>query len=261
MPCRINHRRAWTARMILEAALHEHPCFFITLTYDQKHLPSDGSLRPRDFQLFFKRLRGLLDYGSLPTFRYFGVGEYGDRSFRPHYHAIIFGFSGDTTLFADAWTLGLVDVGDASPQSIAYVAGYTTKKMTKKDDPRLLRNGKNLHPEFIRMSRRPGIGYYAARALAAQLNSRAGVNHLFEIKGAFREIRFGGKRFPVDRYMRSLVLNMSGHSSDRLALDAHCANLNSILDKGSPSLIEARKRGAAVRSEFQQSLTKGRKLL
>lgn len=263
MPCRINKRRAWTARLILESAMTELPSYFVSLTYAPEFLPENGSLRPKDLTLFLKRVRSRLEYEGHPNFRYFACGEYGDISQRPHYHVLFFGLA-DVQLVSDCWhdpatgrSLGIVDVGDCSPQSIAYVAGYTTKKMTSKDDIRL--NGR--HPEFIRCSRRPGIGYEAARELARQMTSKAGCSHLIKTNGVFREIRYGGKRLPLDRYMRDLILNMAGISRDRIGYASHAHALNSILDKGPVSLIEARKRGSAVRSEFQNSLRKGRKLL
>ena len=60
--------------------------FFITLTYDDAHLPYNQSLSVRDFQLFMKRLRK--EFGS--GVRFFHCGEYGEKTGRPHYHAILF---------------------------------------------------------------------------------------------------------------------------------------------------------------------------
>lgn len=49
------------------------------------------TLRKRHYQLFFKRLRKW--YGK--PIRYFGTGEYGSKTQRPHYHFIIFGLKLD----------------------------------------------------------------------------------------------------------------------------------------------------------------------
>ena len=46
------------------------------------------SLRKRDFQLFMKRLRKKY---SDDRIRFYACGEYGSETFRPHYHAILFG--------------------------------------------------------------------------------------------------------------------------------------------------------------------------
>lgn len=96
--CRLDYSRQWANRCMLELKYHKD-AWFVTLTYDQAHVPmswySDPStgealqamtLRKRDFQLFIKRLRR-----SGQQVRYFAAGEYGDKHLRPHYHAILFG--------------------------------------------------------------------------------------------------------------------------------------------------------------------------
>lgn len=54
--CRLERSRQWAMRCVHEASLHEDNCF-VTLTYDNSHLPPGGSLLLRDWQLFIKRLR------------------------------------------------------------------------------------------------------------------------------------------------------------------------------------------------------------
>lgn len=123
-----------------EAQLHEENCF-LTLTYDDEHLPEDGSLDLRHFQLFMKRFRKRCGEGI----RFFHCGEYGSKHRRPHYHAIIFGYDFKdkkffkmvndyplyTSVFLDSiWELGYSTIGDVTFQSAAYVARYVTKKVT-----------------------------------------------------------------------------------------------------------------------------------
>lgn len=101
---------------------------FITLTYDNEHLPPYYSLRYTDFQKFMKRLRkGLKD----ERIKYLVSGEYGSRTHRPHYHAIIFGITSEKAQeVEDIWGLGKVDVGySVTPQTCQYVAQYTLKKV------------------------------------------------------------------------------------------------------------------------------------
>ncbi len=57
--CRLNHSRQWATRMVHEAYMHEHNSF-ITLTYDNEHLPEDGSLVRKHLTDFFKRFRLLM---------------------------------------------------------------------------------------------------------------------------------------------------------------------------------------------------------
>ena len=83
--CRLERSRQWAVRCIHEASLHEDNCF-ITLTYDDAHLPTDLSLNVSHFQKFMKRLRKRFGEGI----RFFHCGEYGENFGRPHYHACLF---------------------------------------------------------------------------------------------------------------------------------------------------------------------------
>lgn len=158
-----------------EAQLHRRNCF-ITLTYNDEHLPRPGSLVPGHLRDFFKRARHVLG-----PFRYFACGEYGDLNWRPHYHALLFGVDfpdrqpfkkrGDTIAYVSA-TLsrlwhhkGFCSVGEVTPQSAAYCARYALKKVGGEQaefyyselDPY---TGElvPIEPEFSRMSLKPGIG-------------------------------------------------------------------------------------------------------
>lgn len=174
LPCRINRRRIWAHRIQLEMAQYEENAF-VTLTYDPELVPRLSgpttetleTLAPRDLTLWLKRLREKM---APHRFRYFAVGEYGDETFRPHYHAILFGFGpcryGKTRkhnccsacdVVRDTWGKGIIELRTVDAGGAEYVAGYTTKKMTHADDPRLL----GRIPEFARMSRMPGIGVSA----------------------------------------------------------------------------------------------------
>ena len=138
--CRLEYSRQWAMRCYHEAQLHDQNCF-VTLTYDDEHLPEDWSLDLRHFQLFMKRLRKAHGEGI----RFYHAGEYGAKYGRPHYHAIIFGFDfadkiffkmrGDYPLFISAdlqslWEHGFSSIGSVTFDSAAYVARYITKKIT-----------------------------------------------------------------------------------------------------------------------------------
>ena len=92
--CRATRAREWALRCVNEASLHPRNSF-ITLTYSPEHVPWDGSLDVRHWQLFAKRLRK-----ELGPFRFLHCGEYGS-GFRPHYHACVFGldFAGDRRMY------------------------------------------------------------------------------------------------------------------------------------------------------------------
>lgn len=104
---------------------HERTAF-ITLTYDEKSCPL--VLQVRDLQLWYKRFRKAL--GANRPIRHFSAGEYGGRTERPHYHALVFGASEDDRLTIDrTWGMGRTQCLPVTPQRIAYVAGYTRKKV------------------------------------------------------------------------------------------------------------------------------------
>jgi hypothetical protein len=101
---------------------------FVTLTYDDDHLPNDEELKKNDLQRYFKRLRKRIN-GQM---KYYACGEYGERMNRPHYHAIIFGLSIlDKWIIDDAWRLGFVAVGTVTERSIKYVTNYIQKGLKK----------------------------------------------------------------------------------------------------------------------------------
>lgn len=150
-----------------------HDSSFITLTYDTKNLPGrdvfpSGNLCMRDVQLFMKRLRK--HFSDIPV-RFQGCGEYGETNARPHYHIILYnvGFAdkrrcgvgkrGDplysSVLLDTLWPMGRTVIGNVTFDSISYVCGYVTKKIT--GDAAEAHYGGRC-PEFPLGSRRPGIG-------------------------------------------------------------------------------------------------------
>lgn len=174
--CRIDKSRQWALRCHHEAQMHESNCF-VTLTYDDQHVPQDYSVKLRDWQLFMKRLRK--KYGN--GIRFLASGEYGGRFLRPHYHALIFGHdfkdkvlfrtnkSGDrcytSAELKELWPYGQHELGNVTFKSARYVAGYIMKKMTgTQADAHYTRvspiDGQTYRvaTEFCVMSRRPGLG-------------------------------------------------------------------------------------------------------
>lgn len=218
MPCRINRRRLWSWRMYLESLCHDESSF-VTLTYDDAHLPPGGTLQPVDFKNWLKRFRQALAPRRL---RFYGVGEYGDQTWRPHYHAILFGVGVfDLPLVERTWSdadgpIGMVHLGECSEATCQYVAGYVTKKMTRPDDPRL--NG--LHPEFSRSSNRPGIGAPAMVVIADRLHTDAGLDEMILRDGDVpHRLQVGRRSIPLGRYLRERLrvhMGMPEHVRQRI---------------------------------------------
>jgi len=180
LDCRCRHAQEWANRIMLEAQYHDKS-YFITLTYDDMHVPRirapDGeevlTLRPKDLQEFIKRLRWSQHYYHENKIRYYAVGEYGSTTHRPHYHIIVFGLvlddlkeigrnkSGtllhDSQTIRDLWQNGLTEVDEMTWEAAAYCARYTTKKLGKSETDFYKQHG--LVPELSRMSLKPAIGW------------------------------------------------------------------------------------------------------
>lgn len=202
LPCRLNRRRLWSHRLMLESYFHEESCF-VTLTYDQENLPHGNTLVPKHPQDWLKRLRR----NSSRKIRYFLVGEYGDDTQRAHYHAALFGVGySHSELIRQSWGKGHVHIGDLTEKSAAYIAGYVTKKMTSPDDPRL--NGR--YPEFARMSLKPGIGAASVAKLTEFVTSEHGSNDLIRTGDVPSQLRHGKKMYPLGRYLRRKIREYAG---------------------------------------------------
>lgn len=211
----MNHAQQWATRIVHEASLHDANSF-LTLTYADEKLPSDNGLSKREFQLFMKRLRKYLEPRSI---RFFGCGEYGGETHRPHYHLIVFGedFTSDRYVWSrnnrgdllyrspiveQIWDLGHIWIGSVTPESAGYVARYALKKSQSpaaEDYTRIdAESGEivSVEPEFLLMSRRPGIGSgwwdkYQSDAFPSDF------------------VIIGGRKLPVPAYYRRKLANGS----------------------------------------------------
>lgn len=113
----------WALRMCHENKYWEESCY-LTLTYDDEHLPINGNLQKRDVQLFLKRIRKDIEPRKI---KYFACGEYGEKFGRPHYHLIIFGLPATDTLFLKHWDKGFIKVANVGDKQFRYVCKYVTK--------------------------------------------------------------------------------------------------------------------------------------
>lgn len=161
--CLLERSRQWAMRGFHESMLYNSN-IFLTLTYSDKYLPDDLSLDVSHFQKFMKRLR---KHFTGQTIRFLHCGEYGEKYGRPHYHAILFNCDfadkecvrgGEYPLFQSEtlsriWGLGFAAFGGVTFDSIAYVARYVMKKAGAEAQP-----DDGRRPEYMTMSRRPGIG-------------------------------------------------------------------------------------------------------
>lgn len=200
----------WTGRILLEAQYQRFNSSFVTLTYDEKYLPDRGSLDTRDLAQFTNRLRARGKINAAGNLRFFAVGEYGTQTWRPHYHLSLFGIEPELeSEIKGCWDYGHVHVGEVSPESASYIAGYTTKKMTSVRDERILDTG--LHPEFNRMSRYPPLGAAGMeRAILPALMTRPGAIAIAERGDVPSSFKLHGRTWPVGKYWRTWLRKQIG---------------------------------------------------
>jgi hypothetical protein len=250
----------WCHRIMLESFLQKDNAF-VTLTYADDHLPkSSGSLatlNARDVQLWLKRLRKVVRSTRI---RYFLVGEYGDVTERPHYHAALFGFPAcayGRSMFSrvnsnccvacntirDTWKLGHVCVSGLGYESASYISGYVVKKLTRSDDVRL----KGRVPEFARMSSCPGIGRDALHEVGSEVLR-------YDVNGKLGDVptglRHGRRVLPLGRYLRRQLRVICGEAegAPQVTLDEMAEKVRPMYEAAS---LVAREAPAVVRKEVE----------
>lgn len=245
LPCTISKRRVWTHRLMLENNFHDS-AIFLTLTYADEHLPepfeikpfektrfkgsfAQHSVRPDHHKKFMKDLRSKT---GLPL-RFYGVGEYGDLTMRPHYHYALYGYprcTGGTayyngvfrpchctscTTIASVWRNGHIFSGDLELDSAQYIAGYVTKKLTDNSNYRQegytgLTNFEKLggrYPEFPRMSNKPGIAAQVSDIIYDKLQHF----WLLSPDEVPNILVHGSKILPMGRYLKDRIHAKMGH--------------------------------------------------
>lgn len=176
--CRLEKARDTAVRCVHEAQMYQNNSF-VTLTYSDEHL-KENRLEYSDFQGFVKKLRNhtfqnLLDrlfpelsqqtqrklwretpkqrrdelYGAIKI-SLLGTGEYGDKTKRKHWHALIFNWRPNdlvhkyytdrndqvfsSKILEDLWGFGITELGNLTFESASYCARYATKKLVHGQD-------------------------------------------------------------------------------------------------------------------------------
>lgn len=250
--CKLDRARMWSIRITHEAMLYDSNVF-ATFTYADADLPKSRSLEYEDFRSTMKRLRRRVEGVSVASngrrpIRFFVAGEYGGETGRPHFHAILFNtafrdrkeFVNGTfrsELAEDVWRKGNVVLGSVTSRSAAYVAGYTLKKVygpraaRHYEDVLDLRTGEVTarRPEFVAMSRMPGIGTWFYQRYGADM---------FPGDIAVQDARtWKVPRFYVDKYKEE---------ADELELEEM---MERRLDKAAEHVEESTPQRRAVREE------------
>ena len=210
---------------MLEASLNADNSF-LTLTYQD----DPGTLVPLDHRKFMDALRKRLRPLKV---RFYMVGEYGEKNGRPHFHYALFGYPScrragarrskkiyrccaPCDLIEEVWSKGFIYNKPLEMGSARYIARYVIKKMTRKDDPRL----GNRHPEFARMSLKPGIGAGILDQVCAVITR---YNLLTPEGDVPVTLRHGDLQWPLGRYLRRQIrikLGLDPRSPDVLTPEA-----------------------------------------
>lgn len=246
--CRDKKSREWSFRAICENATSTSMPYFLTLTYNNEHLPKCGIFK-EEIQLFLKRLRIKLDRLNVShNLRYVAVGEYGSKSKRPHYHMILWNFPNDSAYFPtvtsvlhfieSCWTCFTGEYNsDGSPvmESLGFAyclpckqgaISYVMKYMKKQYTPP---KGKN--PLFFLTSRKNGgLGAEYARKFLEHYRSHpddtkmtatdpfTGYTQTMTMPGYFRRIYFPSLSVVLPKQIRDAHTELCKLISKRVSI-------------------------------------------
>ncbi len=239
MPCLVTRSQIWTARILMEARMHQKSAF-ITLTYTDSHLPEGGHLSVHHLQQFIKDLRKKVHPRKI---RHLSIGEYGTLKGRPHYHAVIFGIGSEELMhiLPTVWLKGSVEpnpfkpLADLTDKSARYIARYCTKKT---HSTKL--NGRP--KEFQLQSRSPAIGdSYIEKVANIWKGSGLVPAHILKkvpsslseyisgIRGTYTKfqtntIRINGKKYPTGSRFNQIVLKALGAEEKQIKYESEIAN-------------------------------------
>lgn len=224
--CKQRRVSGWSFRLLKEAE-RSSSAFFLTLTYDNDHVPMSQNqfmtLVKRDLQLFFKKLRRTIStrFSVCPKgivydrrLKYYACGEYGGKTFRPHYHIILFncpletligrrmaeaanrGFillDGKREFNHESWDKGHITIGQVTAASVGYTLKYVCKPgkvpIHKRDD-RL--------KEFSLMSKKMGSNYLSEKMVRWHHN---------DITNRYYVPLFDGKKIAMPRYYKDKIFS------------------------------------------------------
>lgn len=195
--CLKNYINTWVYRFQLESRSCTYS-YFVTLTYDDSFLPSDG-VSKSEIQKFFKRVRkGFLNSEIPLELKYFCISEYGPTTFRPHYHFLA--FSNLPIFFENYWNKGFVTQDDVLTERFVYVAKYHVIK------GQIQVPGKN--PTFSLISN--GIGFNAFKEIDL-VNAKNNVNFIYNDDGFRLAIpKFFKDKFNLPKYVNPIINSLKG---------------------------------------------------
>lgn len=187
--CYKRYLSTWAARLQLET--REEQAYFLTLTYDDEHIPEDG-VSKTDVQTFHKSVRRFYKstFQEDSPMKYVLISEYGPTTFRPHYHGLYFHLQGLENYVDRLWTKGFVTIDPVTPARLAYVMSF---HFLKHDN---VKDGKN--PNFRLMSKGLGLENFEKFELVNAINNDWDwmINDSCQRVGIARYFR---KKFGIDK--------------------------------------------------------------
>lgn len=213
--CLQNKRSAWMFRIHHEMRNQMYPGYFLTFTYDERHVkrvtytdPVSGlgirrlSLRFYDVQLYLKRLRKAKYYA-----KYICVGEYGSSTNRPHYHMLLWTdapvefIQSNWKSSVDDSLLGTVHFGELTMASAMYTLKYIIQPRQVDHTPY-----GGVEKTRAQFSKGLGIGFLSYR-MYDHLTRNYDAPVMFSV--------IDGQRVAIPRYYRNKIFTKSQLAKER----------------------------------------------
>ena len=197
--CLSRRKSDWIFRLKQELK-QSFSSYFVTLTYSPDFLPVNSFVIPvlvkSHLQKFMKVLRSRFTGANI---RFFGVGEYGSKTLRPHYHLLLFNVPYHADLhdvIFKSWKFGHIQIGTVQDSSISYVCKYVLGG-TLLPELSTLFDEYDVPKPFMLCSRRPAIGYgYISESTIKYHHDNSTVYTVQD-----------GKRVPLPRYLRRKIFD------------------------------------------------------
>ena len=223
--CIQTKRSVWTFRLLMELRVSES-AYFITLTYNPKHVPYvsgykgiQETLNKEHLTQFIKNTRqyihrtenkdprwlkkGIMSRKWSPKLRYYATAEYGGKGLRPHFHIILYNLPNDyieydyikdenfSEVLDSIWKKGQIYIGKVEQGSAHYMTKYHLLPITEKWDD----SDQRVKPYAV-MSRKPGIG---KNWIDGQI-----INYYNNSKNSYATLKNGSK-VPIGRYLKQKI--------------------------------------------------------
>jgi hypothetical protein len=281
--CRVRRTTEWANRLIMESYYWKDTSFY-TFTYNEEHLPivingkileqdeklhenryyyregGFATLKPRDMQLFIKRLRK-----KDLNVKYYYCGEYGDQDGRPHYHAILYGIRpyAHQMEIEEIWGKGIAQGKTFWRERAQYTAGYIQKKLYGKEGDQGY-----IQTVYDALGKKIGQVHALNKDIIApfsRMSKGIGLKFLEEYEDQIRrdeKLRFDGKELNLPRYfIKKLgIENVMTKQALKMAIDAKFSPLDALIWRTTgvvPETLEtAQKRHTEVMVSRRNSLNR-----